>query len=57
MPPLPGADGPNVTQAVWAADHPIFHAQALFAIVIDKQPGGASSVPGLHVAIPEVSWL
>jgi hypothetical protein len=40
---LPGADGTEVAEALRPADHLIFHAQALFAIVIDKDAGGATA--------------
>jgi hypothetical protein len=38
-PPLPGADSTEVAEALRPADHLIFHAQALFAIMIDKEAG------------------
>jgi hypothetical protein len=55
--PMPGTDSTEVAEALRPADHLIFHAQALFAIVIDKEPGGAIAVFGIHVPIPEINRL
>jgi hypothetical protein len=55
--PVPGADRTEVAEAFRAADHLIFHAQALFAIMIDKEAGGAIAVCGIHVPIPEINRL
>jgi hypothetical protein len=56
-PPLPGADSTEVAEALRPADHLILHAQALFAIVIDKEAGGAIAIFGIHVPIPEINRL
>jgi hypothetical protein len=56
-PPMPGTDSTEVAEALRPADHLIFHAQALFAIMIDKEAGGAIAVFGIHVAIPEINRL
>jgi hypothetical protein len=54
---LPGADGPEVAEALRPTDHLIFHAQALFAIMINKEAGGAITVGGIHVPMPEINRL
>jgi hypothetical protein len=54
---LPGADSTEVAEALRPTDHLIFHAQALFAIMINKEAGGAITVDGLHVPIPEINRL
>jgi hypothetical protein len=55
--PLPSANSAEVAEALRPADHLIFHAQALFAIVIDKELGGAVAVFGIHVPLPEINRL
>jgi hypothetical protein len=54
---MPGTDSTEVAEALRPADHLIFHAQALFAIVIDKELGGAIAVFGIHIPIPEINRL
>jgi hypothetical protein len=54
-PPLSGADGTEVTEAPRSTDHLVFHAQALFAIMIHKKAGSAITVGGIHVPIPEIN--
>jgi hypothetical protein len=54
---LSGADGTDEAEASRAADHLVFHAQALFAIGIDEQPGGAITLCGRYVPIPEIKRL
>jgi hypothetical protein len=56
-PPLPGADSPEVAEALRPTDHLIFHAQALSAIMIDKEARGAIAVCRIHVPIPEINRL
>jgi len=55
--PMPGTDSTEMAEAFRPAGHLIFHAQALFAIVIDRELEGAIAVFGIHVPIPEINRL
>jgi hypothetical protein len=46
-----------VAETLRPTDHLIFHAQALFAIMINKEAGGAIAVSRMHVPIPEINRL
>jgi hypothetical protein len=54
---LPGTDGPEVAEVLRPTDHLIFHAQALFAIMINKEAGGAITACGIRMPIPAINRL